>query len=65
MFYNDYELTNPFTIKKGRINYLERLKNLNYFSQDEFLAKKQRIEKTLIWTEQKYYIISGMYYWEQ
>ena len=46
MFYNDYELTNPFTIKKGRINYLERLKNLNYFSQDEFLAKKQRIEKT-------------------
>ena len=46
MFFNDYELINPFTIKKGRINYLEKLKNINFFSEAEFLAKKQRIEKT-------------------
>ena len=45
IFYSDYELINPFTIKKGRINYLERLKNLNYLSEHEFQAKKERIEK--------------------
>ena len=45
IFYSDYELINPFTIKKGRINYIERLKNLNYLSEHEFQAKKERIEK--------------------
>ena len=45
-FYNDYELINPITIKKGRIKYLECLKNLNYLSEKELLLKKNRLEKT-------------------
>ena len=45
-FYNDYELINPITIKKGRIKYLECLKNLNYLSEKELFLKKNRLEKT-------------------
>ena len=44
-FYTVYERINPFTIKEGRIHFLESLKNLNYLSEEEFLAKKKRIEK--------------------
>jgi len=46
VFHTDYELINPLTIKKGRINYLERLKELNYLSKEEFNTKKKRILKT-------------------
>ena len=44
-FYTVYERINPFTIKEGRIKFLESLKNLNYLSEEEFKAKKKRIEK--------------------
>ena len=47
-FFNDYERMNPLTIKTGRINYLKRLKDLNYLSEEEYQAKKKHIEKLSI-----------------
>ena len=44
-FYNDYELLNPFTRKIGIINYLKKLKNKDYISEEEFQRQKVQIEK--------------------
>ena len=43
-FYNDYERMNPFTRKIGTINYLKRLKEIDYISEEEFQNQKQYIE---------------------
>ena len=44
-FYNDYERMNPFTRKIGTINYLKRLRELDYISEEEFQNQKKHIEK--------------------
>ncbi len=44
-FYNDYERMNPFTRKIGTINYLKRLKEKDYISEEEFQIQKRNIEK--------------------
>jgi hypothetical protein len=44
-FYNDYERINPFTRKLGIINYLKRLKETDYISEEEFQVQKKQIEK--------------------
>ncbi len=44
-FYNDYERMNPFTRKIGTINYLKRLKETDYISEEEFQIQKKNIEK--------------------
>ena len=43
-FYNDYERMNPFTRKIGTINYLKRLKEIDYISEEEFQNQKKNIE---------------------
>ena len=42
-FYNDYERMNPFTRKIGTINYLQRLKDKDYISEEEFQIQKKNI----------------------
>ena len=44
-FYNDYERMNPFTRKIGTINYLKRLREKDYISEQEFQNQKKQIEK--------------------
>ena len=44
-FYNDYERMNPFTRKIGTINYLKRLLEKDYISEEEFQKQKKQIEK--------------------
>ena len=44
-FYNDYERMNPFTKKIGTINYLKRLREKDYISEEEFENQKKQIEK--------------------
>ena len=44
-FYNDYERMNPFTRKIGTINFLKRLKEKDYISEEEFQNQKKQIEK--------------------
>ena len=44
-FYMDYERMNPFTKKIGTVNYLKRLKEKDYISEEEFIEKKKQIEK--------------------
>ena len=44
-FYTDYERRNPFTIKIGTINYLKRLKEKDYMTEEEFQKQKKHIEK--------------------
>ena len=44
-FYNDYERMNPFTRKIGTINYLKKLKDKDYISEEEFQIQKKNIEK--------------------
>ena len=44
-FYNDYERMNPFTRKIGTINYLKKLKDKDYISEEEFQRQKKQIEK--------------------
>ena len=39
---------NPLTKKIGRINYLRRLKALNYLSEEEYQSRKKHIEKLSI-----------------
>ena len=43
-FYIDYERMNPFTRKIGTINYLIRLKEKDYISEEEFQNMKKQIE---------------------
>ena len=40
-----YELMNPFTKKEGTINYLNRLKEKDYITEEEFQKQKKQIEK--------------------
>ena len=47
-FFIDYERMNPLTKKIGRINYLRRLKALNYLSEEEYQSRKKHIEKLSI-----------------
>ena len=44
-FYNDYERMNPFTRKIGTINYLKRLREKDYITEEEFQNQKKQIEK--------------------
>jgi hypothetical protein len=44
-FYNDYERMNPFTKKIGTINYLKRLREKDYITEEEFENQKKQIEK--------------------
>ena len=44
-FYNDYERINPFTRKMGTINYLKRLREKDYITEEEFENYKKQIEK--------------------
>ena len=48
-FFNDYELMNPFTRKIGTINYLKRLKEKDYISEEEFQNQKKYIESLNFW----------------
>ena len=43
-FYNDYERMNPFTRRIGTINYLKRLKEKDYITEEEFQNQKKYIE---------------------
>ena len=43
-FYIDYERMNPFTRKIGTINYLKRLKEKDYITEEEFQNMKSHIE---------------------
>ena len=44
-FYNYYEFMNPFTRKIGTIDYLKRLKEKDYITEEEFQKQKKNIEK--------------------
>ena len=49
-FYNYYEFMNPFTRKIGTIDYLKRLKEKDYITEEEFQKQKKKYRKIKLYS---------------